>query len=242
MDPQKIALCATCIVDQYLPEVGISTTRVLEKLGYQVEFPVEQTCCGQPFYNSGFVPEAKALAKRLIKIFEEHPIVVLPSGSCTSMIRVEYLHLLEDDDEWLLRARALAEKTYEFGEFITKFAKLPEIKEDEQTTVTYHDSCHMCRSLNLREEPRGLLQRMGYQIVEMKEPDRCCGFGGLFSARMPYISQAITQEKLDQAAQTKGDVLVTSDPGCLLQMRNMQNRDDKLQIEHIASVLEKKLV
>ena len=150
-----IALCVTCIVDQAMPEIGVATVKLLRRAGYQVDFPQAQTCCGQPFFNSGFKDEAAKLAMRVIEIFEPYETVVLPSGSCTTMIRVEYPHLLHDRPKWYYRAVKLAEKTFELSEFLAKHSHWQPAKS-EGPTVTYHDSCHMCRMLGLKDEPEPL--------------------------------------------------------------------------------------
>ena len=234
-DSTQVALCVTCLVDQIMPEVGVATVKLLRRAGYDVAFPEDQTCCGQPFFNSGFKEKTINLAKRTIEIFESQEIVVLPSGSCTTMIRKEYPHLFADDPEWHARAIALADKTFELTEFLGKEGKLPENTGEIDTAVTYHDSCHMCRNLGLKNEPREALTTAGYDIHEMKESDRCCGFGGLFSIRMPEVSNAMTQEKVDQALDTMADVLVTADGGCLMQMRGLA---EGIDIKHIAVMLE----
>lgn len=229
-----LALHITCLVDQLYPEVGVATVKLLRRAGYTVEFPEAQTCCGQPFYNSGFNAQARPLAKRNIEIFEPYDLVVLPSGSCTTMIRKEYAHLFADEPEWQSRAEALAAKTYELTEFLAKLS--PAQPRTPTTSVTYHDSCHMCRILGLRTPPRELLTQTGHAIVEMEESDRCCGFGGVFSVRMPEVSEAMTRAKLAEAQATGADTLVTADPGCLMQMRRYAAEYD-LTVEHIATLL-----
>lgn len=242
--PKLVGLCVTCLVDQIMPEVGVATVRLLRRAGFKVGFAQAQTCCGQPFFNSGFHPEARKLAKRTIEIFSKYEAIVLPSGSCTTMLRVEYPHLLEDEPAWHDRAKRLGAKTYELTEFLHKFA--PEFAataassspDEPEQSVTYHDSCHMCRLLHLKEEPRAALTAAGLNVVEMTEADRCCGFGGLFSIRMPEVANAMTGEKLRQAADTGTQTLVTADPGCCMQMRGLAG--DNVKVEHIATVLEKR--
>ncbi len=234
-DSDQLALCVTCLVDQVMPEVGVATVKLLRRAGYSVEFPEDQTCCGQPFFNSGFMDKTVQLARRTIEIFEPYDRVVLPSGSCTTMIRTEYPHLFADDPEWHERAVALANKTYELTEFLGKEGKLPQNEAPVDTAVTYHDSCHMCRTLKLKDQPRDALTTAGYTIHEMEESDRCCGFGGLFSIRMPEVSNAMTEEKLAQALDSMADVLVSSDPGCLMQIRGLA---EGIRVEHIAVMLE----
>ncbi len=235
--PKQVALCATCLVDQVLPEVGVATVKLLRRSGCQVDFPSGQTCCGQPFFNSGFRRQAIELAKHTIETFERADAVVLPGGSCTAMIRLEYPGLLEEWPEWRDRAQELADKTFELSQFLAHQAPLKIVPQSSAPTVTYHDSCHMCRHLGVREEPRQLLRQAGCSVSEMEESDRCCGFGGLFSLRMPEISNAMTAEKLRQAGETSGETLITSDPGCLLQMRGMSSGNG-MRIEHLAILLE----
>jgi L-lactate dehydrogenase complex protein LldE len=283
-EPRRVALFVTCIVDQLMPEVGVATVRLLRRAGCEVVFPSQQTCCGQPFFNSGFRKQAEKLAMRSIEIFEQEETVVLPSGSCTAMIRVEYPHLLANHDGWSQRAERLAAKSYELSEFLvqeTRWKPLPvklmdkvplnpplpakvtnvQTKDEAPVSevsglqpITYHDSCHMCRHLNLREEPRQLLSQAGCSLREMDESDRCCGFGGLFSLRMPEVSTAMTAEKLQQASESGAATIVTADPGCLMQMREMAGRNGPTKIstngptkgskngpkmEHLAVILEK---
>ena len=241
---KKVALFVTCLVDQMMPEVGVNTVKLLRRAGYEVTFPPEQVCCGQPFFNSGFREEAKKLARKTIDALAEETAVVLPSGSCTTMIRQEYPHLFEDEPKYYYRALRLAAKTYELGEFLTKIADWqPASQLDEANkpdgSITYHDSCHMCRMLGLKDEPRHLLTEAGYTIDEMAESDICCGFGGLFSVRMKEVSNAMTAKKVGQAEATNAKTVVTSDPGCLMQMRGMIPDDSDLKAEHISTMLEK---
>lgn len=232
----RVALFVTCVVDQALPEVGVATVRLLRRAGYQVDFPQGQTCCGQPFFNSGFRAEARTLARRMIELFEPYERVVAPGGSCTAMVRVEFPHLFEDEPAWRARAEALAAKTYELSEFLVQVAGWQPEPRAAGLHLTYHDSCHMKRLLHLGEEPRRLLAAAGAQLVEMEESDRCCGFGGLFSIRMPEVSNAMTAEKLRQAEESGAPVLVTCDPGCLTQMRGLVG--EGVRVEHLAVVLE----
>ena len=238
MTEKRVALCATCVVDQMMPEVGIAAVRLLRRAGYKVSFPGGQTCCGQPFFNSGFRKEAQRLARRTVDAFADEDVsaAVLPSGSCTAMIRCEYAHLLEDEPAYYYRARRLAKKTYELSEFLVQEAGWQPAPAASAPTVTYHDSCHMRRMLGLGDDARHLLAAAGCDVVEMAESDRCCGFGGLFSVRMPEVSNAMTAEKLAQAEASGGRLLVTADPGCLMQMRGLEG--DGVRAEHLATVLE----
>lgn len=231
---KTVALFVTCMVDQIMPEVGVATVHLLRRLGYEVAFPEAQTCCGQPFYNSGFRKEAANLARRTIEILEPYEAVVLPGGSCTTMIRLEYAHLLAEEPDWLRRAEKLAAKTFELSQFLAREGVALQ-GDAVDSSITYHDSCHMCRMLGLKDEPREALTAVGYTITEMAEPDRCCGFGGLFSVRMPEVSNAMTADKLRQAEATGAQTIVTADPGCLMQIRGLA---ENVEIKHLAVALE----
>ncbi len=234
---KRVALMVTCMVDQVMPEIGVATVHLLRRAGYKVEFPVDQTCCGQPFFNSGFREQAAHLARRSVEIFEDYDAVVLPGGSCTAMIRKEYPHLLRDWPGWYERALRLAAKTFELTEFLVHQAEWLPSPVAHAPCVTYHDSCHMNRMLGLGTESRQLLTAAGCTIIEMEQSDRCCGFGGVFSIRMPEISNAITAEKVARGAATGADIIISADPGCLMQMRGML-KDHGIRAEHLAVVLE----
>lgn len=232
-----VALMVTCMVDQIMPEIGIATVKLLRRAGYHVIFPREQTCCGQPFFNSGFRAQAVDLARRMVAIFEHADTVVLPGGSCAAFIRKEVPHLLADDSGWHERAQQLAAKTFELSQFLVNEAVWEPHAATQAPTVTYHDSCHMNRLLGVKDEPRTLLQAAGCTIIEMDESDRCCGFGGVFSIRMPEISNAMTGDKLRRAQAIQAALLVTSDPGCLMQMRGLAHQTG-VRTAHLAVLLE----
>jgi len=225
------------MVDQVMPEVGVAAVKLLRRAGYRVRFPVEQTCCGQPFFNSGFRAQAAKLAQRAIEIFEDYAAVVVPGGSCAAMIRTEYPHLMAPWPVWYERAQRLAARTFELSEFLVHQADWQPGPAPSAPRVTYHDSCHMNRLIHLKTEPRTLLAAAGCELVEMDESDRCCGFGGVFSVRMPEVSNAMTAEKLRRAVATEADLLITSDPGCLMQMRGLAGSVG-VRAEHLAVVLE----
>ena len=201
MVEQKVYLFTTCLVDQVYPQVGIAVIRLLRRVGAQVIYPEAQVCCGQPFYNSGFIEEAKRLAQQNIDLLQDADAVVIPSGSCTAMIRLEYPKLFADQPEMFNKAKQLAAKTFELTEFLSEYLDLfSEIPPGSRGELTYHDSCHMCRGLKVRREPRTLIQASGFDLKEMEQSDRCCGFGGVFLARMPEVSHAISMQKLKLAA------------------------------------------
>ncbi len=236
-EKKTVGFMVTCIIDQMFPEVGVAAVKLMRQAGFDVRFPDEQTCCGQPFSNSGFLPEAVRLAKKNIDLFEPYDYVVLPSGSCTAMIREEYVHYLEKEPEWQERAKTLSAKTYELSEFLVKVAQWRPKPSPNAPSVTFHAACHTKRILGLHDEPRELLRAAGCTVIEMEDPDRCCGFGGVFCVRMADVSNAMTRAKLELAMKTKADLLVTIDPGCMMQMRGFLDGKTNFRIEHLATFL-----
>ncbi|MEK6303203.1 MAG: (Fe-S)-binding protein [Acidobacteriota bacterium] len=237
----KVSLFITCLVDQFFPEAGVSAVSVLRRLGVEVEFPKDQTCCGQPAYNSGFHTEARSLAERFLSIFESSEFVVAPSGSCASMVRVFYRDLFRDDAANLKRAEALAAKTYEFGEFLVKVLGVEDVGASSSGKVALHQSCHLLRELGVKDETQRLLRAVrGIELVELERADVCCGFGGLFAMKYPQISGGILQEKLDCIANSGADVVVACDAGCLMQIAGGLSRQGiEVRTMHIAELLSK---
>lgn len=237
----RVSLFITCLVDQFFPEVGISTVEVLRRLNVQVDFPPEQTCCGQPAFNSGFTSEARELAKRFIEIFERAEYVVAPSGSCTSMVKVFYPELFKDDPDWHRRAEALASRTHEFTEFVVNVLGVEDVGASYRGKVALHQSCHLLRELQVRTEPQRLLNAVkGIEMVELERAEACCGFGGLFSIKYPHISGGILQEKIDSIKKSGADVVVASDVGCLMHIAGGLSRQGiATKTMHIAELLAK---
>ena len=239
----KVSLFITCLVDQFFPEVGMSVVSVLRKLGVEVDFPAEQTCCGQPAFNSGFSSEARELAKRFIGIFEKSEYVVAPSGSCSSMVRVFYPELFRDDPEWHKRAESLASRTYEFTEFLVNVLKVEDVGAAYHGKVALHQSCHLLRELNVRTEPQCLLRGVkGIELVELDRAEACCGFGGMFSIKYPHISGSILQDKIDSVKKSGAEVVVASDVGCLMHIAGgLCRQSATARTMHIAELLAKEM-
>ena len=273
----RASLFATCLVDQLYPEVGVSTVRLLRRLGVEVDFPKDQTCCGQPLFNSGFNGEARKLAVRVLQQFTPPPTpphqggertppspstgegqdggapsheeergetqphyIVVPSGSCASMIRVFYPHLLQDDPQLHLRAQELAGRVYELSEFLVKMLGVADVGAGFEGTLTYHPSCHLLRELGVVDEPRELIRNVkGAQLVEMEQADTCCGFGGTFSVKYPHISGAMLEDKLEDLAHTGADTLVACDMSCLMHIGGaLSRRGTGIRTMHLAQLLE----
>jgi L-lactate dehydrogenase complex protein LldE len=235
----RVALFVTCLVDFYRPTVGFAAIRLLEDAGCQVEVPRLQTCCGQPAFNSGDRATARGLAIELLNAFSGYDYVVVPSGSCGGMLAHHMPSLFDDDPNLRPRADALASRTHELVSFLTDVmhvevpkARLP------GTTVTYHDSCSGLRELGVKQQPRNLLGAMGVSVVEMAEPEICCGFGGTFCVKYPDISVRMVSDKTRDIAATKASMVLAGDMGCLLNIAGRLHREGhRVQARHVAEVL-----
>jgi L-lactate dehydrogenase complex protein LldE len=235
----KASLFVSCLVDQFYPEIGESVVKVLRHLDVDLDFPSGQTCCGQPAYNSGFVSRAAPLARRVLDMFSDSEYVVIPSGSCGAMLKVFTPELFRDDPKLEEQARSMAERTYEFSQFIVNVLGITDVGASFQGKVTYHASCHLLRELGAATESQALIRAVrGVEFVEMDGATACCGFGGTFAVKYPEISGAILEPKLRSIEATGADVLVAADAGCLMHMAGvMRRRGMKTRPMHLAQLL-----
>jgi L-lactate dehydrogenase complex protein LldE len=238
----KASLFVTCIVDQLFPEVGVSVVRVLRRLGVDVDFPQDQTCCGQPLYNSGFTGQARQLARRVLSSFADSRYVVVPSGSCATMMRVFYPGLFKDDPALLCQAQELSAKVYEFSEFLVKVLGVENLGVSYPDTVTYHPGCHQLRELEVRDEPLSLLRQVGgLELRDLPQAASCCGFGGAFSVKFPHISEGMLSDKVKNVMSTGADTLVSCDMGCLMHIGGaLRRQGSSIRVQHLAQVLDRK--
>jgi L-lactate dehydrogenase complex protein LldE len=239
MRPAKVNLFVTCLADQIFPQVGIACVTVLERLGIAVGFPRDQTCCGQPAFNSGFTAEARPLVERLLRIFPSDVPVVVPSGSCTSMIRRFARDLFPDGTPERAQLERLVPNVFEFSEFLVDVLGLSDVGARWSGRVTYHDGCHALRELGIHAGPRKLLAAVrDLELIELNDQQTCCGFGGLFAVKFPHISTAILDSKVTAVQRTGAPVLVSSDAGCLMQIRGRLSRQGiAVQTCHLAEIL-----
>ena len=233
----KTALLVTCLVDQFFPAVGEAAVRLLERIGRRVEFPMEQTCCGQPAFNMGYRDEARRLGKRLIEIFEPFEEIVAPSGSCTSMVRVHLPEVFEPGDPWRQRAHELSTRVFELTELLAGAGYVPGVRFEGR--AVYHASCHLLRDLGVRDATRSLLDRVpGLEMVELPQGEVCCGFGGAFAVKMPEISGALLEDKLAAVAATGASIVTATDCGCLMHLGGALNRrNSSVRALHVAEIL-----
>jgi len=246
-DVERVALFVTCVGEVVDPDVPVAAVRVLRRAGCEVSVPDGQTCCGQPGWNSGFTADAARVARTSLDALAQAlddgaDAVVVPAGSCTTMMRLYWPQLFElaGDDEAAARARRVGERLWELTELLDA---LPEPCRPsgsiEPRRVAYHRSCHMLRELHVAEQPEALLARVeGCQVEAWAAADQCCGFGGTFSVKLPEASVAMADEKLDVLPEGV-EVIVGADASCLLQLRaRAESRGLPVTTTHIAQVLE----
>lgn len=235
----RVALFVTCIVDQLFPRVGLAMADVLERIGCEVDFPEAQTCCGQPAFNSGYRAEARDVARHFLSVFEQAEYIVVPSGSCTSMISHHYAELFRKEPEWLDRARAVGSRVVEFSTFLTEVVKVEDVGARLDAVVTYHDSCHALRELSVKSGPRRLLGRVrGLTLKEMDRAEECCGFGGTFSVKFAETSGGMVRTKVDSILRSGAEIVVSIDSSCLMQLQGALARANApVRTMHLAEVL-----
>jgi L-lactate dehydrogenase complex protein LldE len=239
----KVSLFITCLVDQLYPEVGMAMSRLLTRLGVDVSFNAEQTCCGQPAFNTGYHHEARSVAEHMLKLFvrelDSVDYIVAPSGSCVTMIKKYYAELFADDPEMKTHAESVGPRLYELSQFLIEVLKVEDVGAAFDGRVTYHDSCHLLRELGLSRPPRQLINAVrGVEFVELDDADVCCGFGGTFSVKYPEISSAIAAEKVANIERSKADAVVACDASCLMQISGMLSRKgSSVRTLHLAELL-----
>ena len=235
----RVGLFVTCLVDLMRPSIGFAAIKLLESGGADVYVPPSQTCCGQPAYNSGDRPDTIALARKVVEEFEQCEHVVVPSGSCSGMIRTHYEELFADDPAWSSRVAALAAKTYELTDFLVNVLKVDRVPGTFAGTITYHDSCAGLREMGVKSQPRKLLGTMrGVQLTEMAESETCCGFGGTFAVKFGEISSRLADNKCQHIVNNGAETVVLGDLGCMLNIEGrLRRRGDATRVLHVAEVL-----
>ncbi|MBO8138332.1 MAG: LUD domain-containing protein [Desulfotomaculum sp.] len=243
----KVGFFGGCLVDFVYPDLGKAANKVLKNMDMELVYPLEQTCCGVPAGHLGATEAHRRLAKQNIEAFEKAGVdyVVTVCPTCTASLKKEFVELLEDDPQWADRAKKFADKVYDFIEFVAKHTdngKKLNFKSVGSETVTYHDSCHLRRNLGVYEEPRQLIKEAGMELVEMKWPDRCCGFGGSYSIRFPELSKPILDAKLDDIINTKADTLSCACPGCMMQIGGgLDKKNSDIKTKHVVELLAERL-
>jgi L-lactate dehydrogenase complex protein LldE len=228
-----------CTVDLFLPDIGEATYTLLKRLGVHPVYPEEQTCCGQPAFNAGFVKQAREAAKHFIRVFENEEAIVSPSGSCVFTVKTHYPELLCDEPSWRDRAEALAARVFELTQYIVDILGKTDCGAAFEGKVAYHESCHVLRGLGVSEQPKKLISCVkGAEMVPMTFAEGCCGFGGEFALNFPDISEAMVQEKCENYLESGADLLLLCEPACLLNIGGYlsRNHPDK-KVMHMAQFL-----
>jgi L-lactate dehydrogenase complex protein LldE len=231
----RVALFATCLGDRFFADACADAVRLLRHLGVTVEYPPGQTCCGQPAHNAGHVAEARRMARHTLGVFADAEYVVLPSGSCAGMLRHTYPHVLDGADAD--RAEALAGRTFELSQFVVRVLGVTDLGRGLRgRRVAYHHGCHALRALRVHDEPLALLRGAGAEVLPWEADQECCGFGGMFSVKLPVVSAGMADRKLDTLP--SADVVTSTDGGCLMQLSGRAgHRDDATRFQHLASLL-----
>jgi len=230
---ESVGLFVTCLADTLFPEVGKATVTVLERLGVEVDFPLEQTCCGQMHANSGYPAEAELLARRFVEIFEPYEAVVTPSGSCAAHVRTHYPHLLGD------AAGGVPGRTWELSQYLTGVADVVAVGSGFEGRVAYHPTCHSLRLLRVGDAPQRLLEAVpGVELVGLPDAEECCGFGGTFAVTNADVSAAMLDEKLAAIEASGADSVCACDSSCLMHIGGgLRRRGSPVRALHLAEVL-----
>src|SRR5690606_38297011 len=233
-----VQLFIPCFIDQLFPETAFNTARILEKAGCEVVYNSQQTCCGQPAYNAGFWDEAKQIGHKFLNDFKDDVVIVSPSASCTGMVKNSYNNLFTNTMVHN-RCRAIQGNIYELSDFLVNVLKKDYFGAELEGRAVYHDSCSALRECHIRDEPRRLLNKVdGLELVEMKDTDTCCGFGGTFAVKFEVISSAMAEQKVHHALEREADYIISTDSSCLLHLQGYIDKH-RLPIKtmHLADVL-----
>ena len=238
---KPVSLFVTCMVDMLYPDTGMSVVDVLEYLGVEVDFPMAQTCCGQPGFNAGHRAEARQVAQQFLTAFQEAEVIVTPSGSCAAMVRHEYPTLFADDPALSAQAQRMAEITWEFTEFIVHGLGITDLQASLPTaeSFAFHDACHGLRLLGLGEAGRTLVESLDNATLEtLPDHDVCCGFGGLFSVKMADVSGSMLQKKIDCIENCGASSLLTGDVSCMTHINGgLEHQNSSKRLRHVADIL-----
>ena len=234
----KVQLFIPCFVDRLYPQTAFNMVKVLEKAGCEVHYNTNQTCCGQPAFNAGFLDEARAVCNKFIQDFDNADYIVAPSASCVGFVRNYYTKLF-DNSSVLHQVKNVASRTFEFAEFLTDVLKVEKLGAVFNAKATYHDSCAALRECKIKDAPRRLLSNVsGLEMVEMNEVETCCGFGGTFAVKFDSISIGMADQKVTNALATQAEYIISTDLSCLMHLDGyIKGKNLPLKTIHIADVL-----
>jgi L-lactate dehydrogenase complex protein LldE len=237
----RIALFVTCLVDGLVPAAGRATVELLERLGHEVVFPPEQTCCGQMHINTGYARDALGLVRRHVEVFEPYKAVVAPSGSCVGSVRHQHAMVARQagDEKLAARAEAVGARTYELSELLVDVLGVEDVGASFPHRVTYHPTCHSLRLLRVGDRPLRLLRNVrGLELVELPGAEQCCGFGGTFALKNAETSTAMLADKMRAVLDTRAEVCTAGDSSCLLHIGGGLSRlRTGVRTVHLAEIL-----
>lgn len=237
----RVSLFITCYNDTLFPETGKAVVRVLERLGHAVDFPPDQTCCGQMHWNTGYHREAVPIIRHFVEVFRDAEAVCVPSSSCVAMIRDHYekAATASGDGAFIAEVESLLPRVYEFSEFLVHKLGITDVGASYPHRVTYHASCHSIRSLHLGDIPIRLLRDVqGLQLVDLPEVEQCCGFGGTFAIKNADVSSAMLADKTCQVLKTEAEVCTAVDNSCLMHIYGgLHRQHSNVRTAHLAEIL-----
>lgn len=234
-----VDLFIPCFIDQLYPETAFNTIKILEKVGCKVNYNPEQTCCGQPFYNSGHWDKSRDLAEKFFHDFPGERLIISPSASCTAFVKNHYHKLFKDDDAKIAQCDTFGRRVIELSDFLVNHLKITDLGATLDAKVTFHDSCHATRDYKLKDEPRTLLRQVkGLELIEMEEREECCGFGGTFSAKFSGVSSSMVENKVERALKTGASYIVSTEASCIMNIQGYIKKN-KLPIKsvHLADII-----
>ena len=234
----NVSIFIPCFIDQLYPQVAFNMVKVLEKVGCTVLYNTNQTCCGQPAFNAGFIGEAKDVCDKFLKDFENAEYIVAPSASCVGFVKNYYQKIYENSTKKEL-ADTVSKKIFELSDFLVNILKVEDLGVSFNATITYHDSCAALRECKIKTEPRTLLSNVkGLIIKEMDDVETCCGFGGSFALKFEPISVAMADQKITHATATEAEYIVSTDMSCLMHIDGcLQHKKSNLKVLHLADIL-----
>lgn len=236
--PDTVYYFGTCLIDMLYPEAGMAGLNLIRREGVRVIFPPEQTCCGQPAYNSGFPKEARKVALKQIRLFSKELPIVVPSGSCAAMMKHHYPLLFEGDSNFN-RIRQFSDRIYELSEFLVQILGIKLQDQGAPTKVTWHSSCSAAREMGVIEDSKSLIRQLNnVELIELENEHECCGFGGTFSVKQPDISGAMVADKIEDIRQTGASRILAGDCGCLMNISGaMEYQNVSLKGQHFAEFI-----
>lgn len=235
--PGAVYFFGTCLIDVFYPEAGLAGIRLLEREGLRVIYRQNQTCCGQPAFNSGYHEDARAVARAQMALFPGDLPIVVPSGSCAAMMKHHYPALFEGDERQI--AVTFAARIHELTQFLVDVLGIQLRDRGEPVRVAWHASCHAMREMGVTDEAKSLVRQLSnVELAELSRERECCGFGGTFSVRLPEISAAMVRDKADDVLATGASELLSADCGCLMNISGALDASGQpLRVRHVAEFI-----